>query len=197
VLQEPEPEGARPGKLGLGVVDYDEHGDLRFAGSAEPGTTVQLYVDDALLGHALASADGRWVLTPEQNAIAAGRHRVRVDELAADGRVVARVELPFERVALARMDLPFGRVVVQPGQSLWRIARQAYGSGIRYTVIYQANRSQIRDPNLIYPGQVFGLPELPQTSPHVAKPPSPLGQTPPDAAGLGISIPASSASRSR
>ena len=38
------------------------------------------------------------------------------------------------------------RVVVQPGHSLWRIARRVYGSGVRYTVIYQANRDQIRDP---------------------------------------------------
>jgi nucleoid-associated protein YgaU len=173
VLQ--EPEGPQPGKLGLGVVDYDEHGNLRFAGTAEPGTTVRVYVDEALLGEALASADGRWALTPEANAIAAGRHRVRLDQLAANGRVVARVELRFEREALAQADLSPGRVVVQPGQSLWRIARRAYGAGIRYTVIYQANRRQIRDPNLIYPGQVFGLPELPRLT----------------------SIPASSASRSR
>ncbi|MDE0941760.1 MAG: LysM peptidoglycan-binding domain-containing protein, partial [Alphaproteobacteria bacterium] len=42
--------------------------------------------------------------------------------------------------------------------SLWRIARRVYGSGVRYTVIYQANDSQIRDPDLIFPGQVFNLP---------------------------------------
>jgi len=33
-----------------------------------------------------------------------------------------------------------------------------YGSGLRYTDIYNANRDQIRDPNLIYTRQVFGLP---------------------------------------
>ena len=51
-----------------------------------------------------------------------------------------------------------GSIVVQPGHSLWRIARETYGRGIRYTVIYEANRAQIRDPDLIYPGQVFVLP---------------------------------------
>ena len=49
--------------------------------------------------------------------------------------------------------------MVQPGHNLWRIARGAYGRGTRYTVIYQANREQIRDPARIYPGQVFQLPE--------------------------------------
>ena len=56
-------------------------------------------------------------------------------------------------------DLPDGTVAfVQPGNSLWRLARQTYGSGLRYTEIYEANKDQIRDPDLIYPGQVFVLP---------------------------------------
>ncbi len=44
------------------------------------------------------------------------------------------------------------------GTSLWRIARRAYGDGMNYTLIYEANKDQIKDPNLIYPGQVFNLP---------------------------------------
>ena len=44
------------------------------------------------------------------------------------------------------------------GDSLWRISRKLLGHGTRYTVIYEANASQIRNPNLIYPGQVFVVP---------------------------------------
>ncbi len=47
---------------------------------------------------------------------------------------------------------------VSRGDSLWRISRLTYGAGTRYAVIYKANREQIRDPNLIYPGQIFVLP---------------------------------------
>jgi nucleoid-associated protein YgaU len=47
---------------------------------------------------------------------------------------------------------------VTRGDSLWRISQKELGEGIRYTLIYQANASQIRDPNLIYPGQVFVMP---------------------------------------
>jgi nucleoid-associated protein YgaU len=50
------------------------------------------------------------------------------------------------------------RMVIQPGNNLWKLSRQVYGKGIRYTVIYEANKSQIRDPDLIYPGQVFVMP---------------------------------------
>jgi len=41
---------------------------------------------------------------------------------------------------------------------LWQIARQLYGSGVRYTLIFRENSEQIRDPDLIYPGQIFKLP---------------------------------------
>ncbi|WP_229185449.1 LysM peptidoglycan-binding domain-containing protein [Bradyrhizobium oropedii] len=44
------------------------------------------------------------------------------------------------------------------GDSLWRISQRALGAGQRYAVIYRANSQQIRNPNLIYPGQVFVLP---------------------------------------
>ena len=49
---------------------------------------------------------------------------------------------------------------VQPGNSLWRLARRSYGEGLRYTDIYEANKDQIRNPDLIYPGQVFVLPKV-------------------------------------
>lgn len=52
-----------------------------------------------------------------------------------------------------------GRVIIRRGDTLWRISRDTYGLGRRYTVIYLANGDQIRDPDLIYPGQVFRLPE--------------------------------------
>ena len=48
--------------------------------------------------------------------------------------------------------------VVSRGDSLWRISRVTYGAGQRYVAVYRANRDQIRDPNLIYPGQIIVLP---------------------------------------
>src|SRR5690606_24508563 len=52
-----------------------------------------------------------------------------------------------------------GKAIIRRGDNLWTIARRVYGSGYRYTTIYRANQGQIRNPNLIYPGQVFELPE--------------------------------------
>jgi LysM repeat protein len=47
---------------------------------------------------------------------------------------------------------------VSRGDSLWRLSQVTYRAGMRYAVIYKANRGQIRNPNRIYPGQVFVLP---------------------------------------
>ncbi|BDA84016.1 hypothetical protein Sa4125_15580 [Aureimonas sp. SA4125] len=51
------------------------------------------------------------------------------------------------------------RVIIRRGDTLWRISRETYGRGARYTVIYLANGDQIRDPDRIYPGQVFRTPK--------------------------------------
>ncbi len=150
-------QGIGSSAMGLDTVDYDDSGRIRFAGHAPAGATVRLYVDNAPSGDVHADAQGRWTLTPTR-PVAAGTHRLRVDQLAGTGRVAARVELPFRRASLPPGSVAQGRVVVQPGENLWRLARNAYGAGTQYTVIYRANRDQIRDPAVIYPGQAFDIP---------------------------------------
>lgn len=50
-------------------------------------------------------------------------------------------------------------VIIRRGDSLWKISRRMLGKGHRYTTIFTANEDQISDPNLIFPGQVFSIPE--------------------------------------
>jgi len=136
---------------------------MRFAGTAPPNTTVRVYLGERHAGDATSDESGRWTLTPSRTP-PLGRMTLRVDQIAAGGGVAARIEQPVENAPPAA-DAPHdGRLVVQPGQNLWRIARQTYGQGTRFTVIYAANREQIRDPHRIYPGQVFQLPDPPASS---------------------------------
>jgi len=159
VLQGPPGAGAsKPGRLGLGALDYDARGDMRLSGTAAPDTTVRLYSDNRPIGEAHTGRDGRWTLAPG-SVLAEGAHKLRLDQIAPNGKVTKRVELPFRREPMQPDQMVAGRIVVQPGASLWRIAQMSYGQGTRYTVIYQANRDEIRDPNLIYPGQVFAVPD--------------------------------------
>ena len=161
LLQKPEPKGGpADNKLSVDTVDYDDKGNVIVAGNAPRGATVQTYVDNKSIGAAKADQDKAWVLKPKKE-VKPGTHTLRVDQVDDSGKVISRVELPFVRVAAAEVlatSTAENRVIVQPGNSLWRIARRVYGSGIRYTVIYQANDNQIRDPDMIFPGQVFNLP---------------------------------------
>jgi hypothetical protein len=50
-------------------------------------------------------------------------------------------------------------ITVQPGFTLWAIARETYGDGVLYVQVFEANRDKIKDPDLIYPGQVFTVPQ--------------------------------------
>jgi nucleoid-associated protein YgaU len=152
------PTGGQNARLAFAAVDYDDRGELRFAGTAPPGAPVRVYIDNRMAGDATADAQGRWTLSPSAS-VAPGAHHLRLDQIDRRGAVVARVEVPFQREQLTADALGGNRIVVQPGESLWRLARQTYGSGLRYTVIYQANQTQLRSPDKIYPGQTLTMPQ--------------------------------------
>ena len=60
-----------------------------------------------------------------------------------------------DAVVIPRIDT---KLIIR-GDNLWRISEATYGLGKRYTVIFGANRDKIRDPDLIFPGQIFVLPK--------------------------------------
>lgn len=156
VLQ--QPGGApQPGSLSIDTAEYDGHGHLALAGHAAPGAAVHVYANAAELGTATADARGDWSL--QAPLAAPGKSiELRAETAATNGAVAQLVKAPF--AAPGAVAVPAGeRYVVRPGNNLWLLAQHAYGEGVRYTIIYQANRGSIRDPNLIYPGQVFILPK--------------------------------------
>ncbi|WP_430398987.1 LysM peptidoglycan-binding domain-containing protein [Ferrovibrio sp.] len=160
LLQGPVAGPLDPARKGLSLdsIEYDQDGNLILSGRAQPGATVQVYLNNAPIGVATADSNGKWVLRPTER-VEPGIYSMRVDQVEqAGGRVASRLEMPFQRASPEDIKLSDGSVVVQPGNSLWRIARRVYGDGPKYTEIYEANRSQIKDPDLIYPGQIFAVP---------------------------------------
>ena len=161
LLQKPEPKGkSSSNKLSVDTVEYDSQGNVVVTGSGPAGLKVRIYVDNKPVGMTETDQTKTWQLKPNKE-VSPGSHTLRADQLDETGKVVGRLELPFVRVARSEVlsNIPARhRVIVQPGNSLWRIARRIYGTGVRYTIIYQANDNQIRDPHLIFPGQVFDLP---------------------------------------
>lgn len=158
------PGGGSGDALSVDAVDYDENGQLFISGRAKAGGTVQLYLNNRFIGHARAGEDdgsggAAWTMSPE-SPVEPGLYKLRADHVDNAGKVLARVEFPFSRAKrIDETTIKKGEyVTVQPGNSLWRLARSSYGVGTRYTVIYQANKEQITNPDLIYPGQRFKLP---------------------------------------
>jgi len=154
VLQGPNAPGS--GTLTVEAIDYAADGTFSLSGKADPGSTVQIYLDNEFIGRAVAGENGAWEVQPKSKA-AAGKHSIRADQLGLNNNVIARLEVPFV-LDPAQANMSPGEITVVKGNSLWRIARRTYGEGVMYTLIFEANKDQIKNADLIYPGQVFNLP---------------------------------------
>lgn len=141
----------------LDAVSYAQDGVVRLSGRAQGLRVVRVYANAKLIAEAVADVDGRWSAEAAAD-LKPGGYTLRVDQIGEGGGVTSRIETPFRREAPEDIDVAEGSVVVQPGNTLWRLAERIYGRGVRYTVIYEANNDRIRDPDLIYPGQIFTIP---------------------------------------
>ncbi len=144
-------------------VVYDAQGDVALGGRSARGLSdIQIYLDNQPILRTRAADDGTW--QAQLDGIERGVYRLRVDELDMAQQVTSRAEIPFERVTpeIARDASGPQALIVQPGNTLWAMSQERFGDGTRFMRIFEANRDQIRNPDLIYPGQVFVLPETTQ-----------------------------------
>ena len=152
-------------RIALDTITYSDEGEVRLAGRAQAqASSVRVYLDNRSVGALEVDPQGRWRGDIED--IKTGIYTLRVDELDQGGDVISRVETPFKREspevlarATADNEGPIKAVTVQEGATLWAIARERYGDPTLYVRVFAANRDSIRDPDLIYPGQVFDLPD--------------------------------------
>jgi nucleoid-associated protein YgaU len=162
--------GAAPDVLDNVVIDsiaYDPEGAVTLSGRGTNEGFVRVYVDNTEVVTAAIASDGQW--RTELPNVDKGVYTLRVDEVNATGAVTSRTETPFKRedvatIAAANPDATpaEGQAVamtVQPGMTLWGIARERWGSGVLYVQLFEANKDRIKNPDLIYPGQVFAMPE--------------------------------------
>ncbi|MGY6703664.1 LysM peptidoglycan-binding domain-containing protein [Roseinatronobacter sp.] len=153
------PQTQSAGNVVVDSVVYDADGEVAVGGrSQSAGTEIQIYLDNQPIIRTRASADGNW--QAQLAGIERGVYRLRVDELDEASQVVSRAEIPFERVTpqIARDSDGPQALIVQPGNTLWAMSQARFGDGQRYMRIFDANRDQIRNPDLIFPGQVFIIP---------------------------------------
>lgn len=154
--------------IALDTISYSDEGEVELTGRARGNSVVRVYLDNKAVADLDASAEGKW--QGELTGVEPGVYTLRLDELNAKGDVLSRMETPFKREAPEVLNPPTSgdapgqtalvrAVTVQKGDTLWAISRDRYGEGLLYVRVFEANRESIRDPDLIYPGQVFTLPE--------------------------------------
>lgn len=153
-------------RIVLDTIGYNDDGVVQLSGRAsESAQQIRVYLNNRVVAQLPMDQDGGWQgIVPDVDP---GVYTLRLDALAQDGSVASRLETPFKReapsvLAAATQDVDASgsvlAVTVQAGDTLWAIARARYGDGVLYVQVFEANRRAIRDPNLIYPGQVFDLP---------------------------------------
>jgi nucleoid-associated protein YgaU len=174
------PSSASGSRVAIQSVEADAAGGLVAKGLAEPNATVRLYLNQADLAEAKTQADGRWSLTI-QRGMSPGGYVMRADEMGhGDASVVASADTPFdypaesspapaltsESAEQSSTSSPADPVVasiqtkrVVTGHTLWALSQSYYGDPTRYPAIVEANRAQIHNPNVIFPGQVFVVPK--------------------------------------
>ncbi|MEQ3630619.1 MAG: LysM peptidoglycan-binding domain-containing protein [Sulfitobacter sp.] len=153
--------------VALDTIGYSDQGDVQLAGRAQPDTSeVRVYLNNNAVISLPVDQEGRW--RGDLPNVDEGVYTLRVDELSRAGDVTSRVETPFKRespevlaAATEGLSGPLSAVTVQKGDTLWAISRERYGDPLLYVKVFEANSGNIRDPDLIYPGQVFDLPEEP------------------------------------
>ena len=153
--------------VALDTIGYSDQGDVQLAGRAQPDTSeVRVYLNNNAVISLPVDQEGRW--RGDLPNIDEGVYTLRVDELSRAGDVTSRVETPFKRespevlaAATEGQTGPLNAVTVQKGDTLWAISRDRYGDPLLYVKVFEANSANIGDPDLIYPGQVFDLPEEP------------------------------------
>src|SRR3984957_6460972 len=172
--------------VAIQAVEADAAGGLIAKGSAEPNATVRLYLNQADVADAKTQSDGRWSLTIK-HGMTPGGYVMQADVINPGGAtVVASANTPFVYPAAPVPAAPMAPTaasasaeqssapspspadpviesvqtkLVATGHTLWALSQSYYGDPTRYPAIYEANRAQIHNPNVIYPGQVFVVPK--------------------------------------
>ena len=143
-------------QLTLDRIKYSENGTAILYGRARTDMNVMVYLNNEFKMKTIPGKDGSWDV--DLGTISPGIYKLRIDETTINGDVKFRIETPFKQETKELLDKMFTKAItVQPGNSLWRIARRIYGKGIMYLDIYNKNSHLIKDPDLIYPGQIFSL----------------------------------------
>ena len=147
-----------PPALAPRALAWKDGGALVVSGASRGGVRVTAMAGDLDFGAGEVGADGSWQVVGKVNMDAATRV-MKFILYDGDDNAVATYALPVATRDLSRGLDGSRMVVVQRGDALWRIAYSSYGEGVRFVDIVRRNAGTINDPDLIFPNQIFTIPD--------------------------------------
>ena len=173
----PETAAAAPGKaqansqiaasqiaaLAPSAIVWRDASRILISGTSRGGVRVAVNDAKGQFGEALVLVDGAWQVAGSLDMdIAVNQLRFALFDDA--NQIIARYDLPVKARDLAKGQDGSPLIVVNKGDMLWRIAYHQLGEGVKYVDIVRRNQQDIADPDLIYPKQIFAVPQSSATA---------------------------------
>ena len=149
--------------LAPSAIVWRDASSVLISGTSRGGIRVTVNDAKGQFGEALVLADGAWQVAGSLDMDIA-LNQLRFALFDDVNQIIARYDLPVKARDLAKGQDGSPLVVVNKGDMLWRIAYQQMGKGVRYVDIVRRNKQDIINPDLIYPKQIFAVPQSSATA---------------------------------
>ena len=142
--------------LSLDIVEYLDNNNLKLIGRTKRNSSVSLFFSNNFVKDSQSDEYGNWKMELKNFKLTDNNLMITTE---IDGQKIKLKTKIFDK----KIDPNFileKEITVKNGNSLWRIARKTLGGGIYYSEIYKNNIKEIKNPDLIFPGQVFNIPNI-------------------------------------
>ncbi|MEK9598964.1 MAG: LysM peptidoglycan-binding domain-containing protein, partial [Alphaproteobacteria bacterium] len=156
---------AEPEFIQIRSLSWENKSTLRLSGFASGGYSMRAYFDDQFIASIeldSAPTDNkayRWSMVSEALMQPNRSYPLLAELIDKNGNIIKKSSIDVSSEALAIGEDGSEMMVIHKGDALWRIAYRAYGQGVRYVDIFKRNNERINDPNLIFPNQIFAIPD--------------------------------------
>ena len=138
------------------TIFFNENGFVSIHGEVNFGKRIELYINKKIM-ETIKIENSKWQYNSDKT-IDYGLHDLLVVLKSDKDKILDKITLPFMRVEMPYKDVPENFILIKPGDMLWTIAYRLYGDPFKYIQIFEENKDQITNPDLIFPGQLFSIP---------------------------------------
>ena len=138
------------------TIFFNENGFVSIKGKVNFGKKIELYINKKIM-ETIKIENSKWQYNSD-TIFDYGLHDLLVVLKSDKDEILDKITLPFMRVEMPYNDVPENFILIKPGDMLWTIAYRLYGDPFKYIQIFEENKDQITNPDLIFPGQLFSIP---------------------------------------